>query len=389
MSNKPDLRIGIIGYNFMGKAHSNAWLQANKFFDAPYHAVLKAACGRNEAATRKFADNWGWEHVETDWRKVVARDDIDVIDIATPQVLHHDIAVAAAEAGKHLFCEKPMCLSTAEAKSMLAAAEKAGVRHYLNHNYRRVPAVRLAKKLIGEGAVGRIYHWRCAYQQDWIVDPNFPLTWQLTKEAAGTGPHADLNSHTVDLAHYLVGDIKDVSCTMASFIKQRPLPSPGATAFSEAETGPVEMGEVTVEDTSLMHVEFVNGAIGSFEATRFAAGRRNRNTFEIYGSEGSITFNLEQMNELQVYSRNDPPHAQGFKTVLTTEPCHDYMKNWWPPGHVIGYEHEFVHAAADFMEAIKNGTPIDPDFADGVKTMAVLDAGIESAQTGRRVRVSE
>ena len=384
----PQLRIAIIGYNFMGKAHSNAWLQASRFFDLPMQPILKVACGRNESATRKFADNWGWENIETDWKKVVERDDVDVIDVSLPQYLHHDVAVAAAQNGKHIFCEKPMALTLAEAEHMLAEADKAQIKHYLNHNYRRCPAIQLARQLIDEGKIGRIFHWRGAYQQDWIVDPEFPLTWQLQKESAGSGPHADLNSHSVDLAHYLVGDIKTVSCLTASFIGERPLPDEDATAFSAASNAaPSKTAPVTVEDTALMMVEFVNGAVGSFEATRFAPGRKNHNTFEIYGSEGSIIFDLERMNELRYFSRNDPDHAQGFRTILATEACHPYIANWWPPGHVIGYEHAFVHGVADFINAIAHDKPINPDFSDGVKCIRVLETGLKSAELGQRISI--
>ena len=378
---KPPLRIGIIGYNFMGKAHSNGWRQTAKFFDVEREPVLQVACGRNEAAVQAFADNWGWRHVETDWRKVVERDDIDVIDISLPQSLHAEVAIAAAENGKHVFCEKPMALTLEQGRAMLAAVEKAGVKHYVNHNYRRVPAIRLAKRLIDEGKIGRIFHWRGAYQQDWIVDPNFPLTWHLREETAGSGPHGDLNSHSVDLAHYLVGDITSVSCMTTNFITERPLPGEGAATFSAGEqSGPQEMGSVTVEDASLMHVTFAGGAIGSFEATRFATGRKNHNVIEIYGSEGSLAFNLERMNELE--------EAQGFRTILATESCHDYISNWWPPGHMIGYEHEFVHGMVDFIHAIATNGEIDPSFADGVKVMAVLEAGLRSAkEDGRRLPI--
>lgn len=382
-----ELRVAIIGYNFMGKAHSNAWLQAARFFDLPARPVLQVACGRNEAALRAFADNWGWKHIETDWRKVIARDDVDVVDIALPQHLHAEVAIAAAQAGKHLFCEKPMALSLADAEAMLAAAEAAKVTHYVNHNYRRTPAVRLARQLIEEGKIGRLFHWRGAYQQDWIVDPEFPLTWHLRKETAGSGPHGDLNSHSVDLAHYLMGDIRTVSCLTAHFIKERPLPGEGAATFIAGAGGAATRGAVTVEDASLMMVEFASGAVGSFEATRFAPGRKNRNTFEIYGSEGALAFDLERMNELQYHSRRDPEHAQGFRTIMATESCHPYIKHWWPPGHIIGYEHEFTHAVADFVTAVAHGTPIDPDFRDGVKCIRVLEAALQSAASGRRENV--
>jgi len=384
MPAKKELRVAIIGYNFMGKAHSNAWLQASRFFDIPMKPVLQVACGRNEKALRSFADTWGWNHIETDWRKVVAREDVDVVDISVPQYLHHEMAIAAARAGKHLFCEKPMALNTIEAEAMLREAEAAKVVHYLNHNYRRTPAVQLARQLIDDGKIGRIYHWRGAYQQDWIVDPNFPLTWQLRKETAGSGPHNDLNSHSVDLAHYLVGDIKSVSCLTASFIKERPLPSQEATAFTGGAAGAAARGAVTVEDASLMMVEFANGAVGSFEATRFAQGRKNRNMFEIYGSDGALVFNLERMNELEFFSRKDSENAQGFRTILATESSHPYIKNWWPPGHIIGYEHAFTHGVVDFVAAVANGTPIAPNFRDGVKCVRVLEAGLKSAASGKK-----
>ena len=383
-----EIRVAIIGTNFMGRAHSNAWLQAPRFFDLQLRPVLQVACGRNEQTLQTFARRWGWRHTETDWRKAVERDDVDLVDISLPQHLHHDVAIAAAKAGKHILCEKPMALTLAEAEAMLAAAENARVRHYLNHNYRRAPAVALAKQLIDEGGIGRIFHWRGAYQQDWTVDPEFPLTWHLRRETAGTGPHGDLNSHSVDLANYLVGEIRSVSCLLAHFITERPLPGADPLAAGEDHpAGPRETGPVTVEDASLMQVEFANGAVGSFEATRFAAGRKNHHTFEIYGSEGSIVFDLERMNELQFYSTRDPREAQGFRTILATEAVHPYSGHWWPPGHTLGYEHTFVHGVADFVQAIALERPIAPDFSDGVKISRVLDAGVHSAQTGRRVHL--
>jgi predicted dehydrogenase len=382
------LRVAIIGYRFMGKAHSNAWLQASRFFDIESQPVLKVACGREKEPLRKFAERWGWEQIETDWRKVIEREDIDVVDVSLPQHLHCDVATAAAKAGKHIFCEKPMALTVAEAQEMLSAAQQAGIKHYLNHNYRRCPAVRLARRLIEEGKIGRIFHWRGAYQQDWIVDPDFPLTWHLQKETAGSGPHGDLNSHSVDLAHYLVSDIATVACLTASFVHSRPLPSKGAGTFDAGgSASSKEFGEVTVEDASLMNVEFTNGAVGSFEATRFASGRKNRNTFEIYGSNGGLAFDLERMNELQYHSRVEPDYVQGFRTILVTDPSHSYIGNWWPPGHMIGYEHSFVHAVVDFINAIDKDLPIEPNFADGLKCLKVLEAGLQSAASGKRVAV--
>ncbi len=385
--NMKTINIGIIGYNFMGKAHSNAWLQASRFFNLNSTPVLKVACGRNEAAVTAFAQNWGWETIETDWRKVMDRDDIDVVDIALPQHLHYEVAIAAAKSGKHIFCEKPMCFTSAQAREMLIAAEENGIVHYLNHNYRRTPAVLLAKQMIDEGQLGRIFHWRGAYQQDWITDPEFPLTWHLQKETAFAGPQWDLNSHSVDLAHFLVGDIKTVTCLTAQFIAERPLPGAGAATFSAGANSSKEKGKVTVEDAALMMVQFENGAIGSFEATRFATGRKNYNTFEIYGSKGSLRFNLERMNELEFFSMEDPEDWRGFRTIIVTEDSHPYISHWWPPGHIIGYEHAFTHAVADFIQAVESGKPIYPNFGDGAKTMEVLEAGLESAKTGQRVSI--
>ncbi len=383
---KKTMNVGIIGYNFMGRAHSQAWLNAPRYFDVPIETNLKVACGRSEKPLKDFADRWGWQETATDWRKVVERDDIDIVDISVPTALHRDVVVAAAKAGKHIFCEKPCALNSKQATEMLAAAEEAGVVHYLNHNYRRCPAVVLAKQFIDDGRLGDIYHWRGAYLQSWIVDPNFPLTWQLQAESAGAGPHADLNSHSIDLARYLVGDVKAVAAMKANFITERPLPAAGATAFQGGSKGG-KTGKVTVEDALFMVAEFANGAIGSFEASRFALGRENYNMFEIYGSRGAVAFNLERMNELQYFSEDDPSDAQGFRTIIATEPNHPYVSHWWPPGHIIGYEHEFTHAVADFLQAVDKGEAIRPNLEDGVKIMQVIDAGLESAATGRRVEL--
>lgn len=384
------MNVAIIGTKFMGKAHSNAWSNAPRFFDMGIRPVLKVAVGTDPAGTKAMAENWGWEEWSTDWREVVARPDIDIVDIAAPTWLHYDMAMAAAEAGKHIFLEKPVALSVAQAREMLAAAERAGVVHYVNHNYRRVPAVRLARRLIDEGFVGRIFHWRSAYLQDWIVDPAFPLTWHLRQETAGYGVHGDLGSHSVDLARYLVGDIEAVTGMMTTFIKERPLPGAGAATFSAGSGESRETGPVTVDDASFFVAEFAGGVLGSFETSRFAPGRKNYNLFEIYGSEGSIAFNLERMNELQIFSRSDPAYAQGFRTILVTEAGqHDYIANWWPPGHTIGYEHEFHHAVVDFMHAIETGGTIAPNLYDGVKEMEVLAAVVESSQTGRKVSLSQ
>ena len=278
----------------------------------------------------------GWEGYETDWRKLVAREDIDLVDITTPNRTHRDIAVAAAQAGKHVFCEKPLVMNLAEAKEMLAAVEEAGVKHMVNFNYRRCPAVGLAKEMIEAGELGEIYHWRAAYLQDWIVDPEFPLVWRLRKQVAGSGSLGDLAAHSIDLARYLVGEIEEVVAMAQTFIKERPLPT--AMAGISAEAGE-ERGEVTVEDAAAFMAWFENGVFGTFEATRFALGRRNCNRFEINGSKGSLVFNMERMNELLYYSQEDTKGRQGFRRIQATDPSHPYMEAWWLPGHIIGYEH--------------------------------------------------
>jgi predicted dehydrogenase len=382
------LNVAIIGTGFMGKAHSNAWRQAPKFFQLGIKPIMKVACDTEVECTSTFADLWGWESIETDWRKVVERKDVDIVDICTPTWLHQEIAIAAAHNGKHIFCEKPITLSYAGAKEMYEAAEKAGVVHYLNHNYRRAPAVAFARQLIDEGKIGTIYHWRGTYLQDWITNPKFPLTWHLQKKFAGAGPHYDLNSHSVDLGRYLVGDIKAVTAMMKTFITERPLPGIGAGTF-KAGTGATDMAQVTVDDAAFMLAEFENGALGSFEASRFANGRKNYNYFEIYGSKGSLIFNLERMNELQYLDLSDTADEQGFRTILVTNSTHPYVAAWWPPGHIIGYEHEFSHAIVDYLTAIEKGTKIAPNFYDGMKAMQVLEAAIKSAETGKKIVVSE
>ncbi|MCL2703168.1 MAG: Gfo/Idh/MocA family oxidoreductase [Defluviitaleaceae bacterium] len=387
---KKKVNVAVIGTKFMGKAHSNGWLAAPKFFDLPYEPVLKMVCARDTDAAGEFAENWGYEQVEGDWRKAIESKDIDIIDICAPTYLHKEMALAAADAGKHIYCEKPCALNCAEAVEMAEAADKAGVMHYLNHNYRRVPAVALAKKIIGDGKIGEIYHWRGAYLQDWIMDPQFPLTWQLQRGIAGAGPHYDLNSHSVDLARYLVGEIASVSAIFKTFVKERPLPGAGGGTFADGGgTASNEKGAVDVDDAAFMSVIFENGALGSFNASRFAGGRKNFNVFEIYGSKGSIAFDLERMNELQYFNMDDHDDLQGFRTVPATLPGHPYVSAWWPPAHIIGYEHTFAHAVKDFLEALAGDRKIEPNLWDGVKIMKVLEAGILSDREARRVDVSE
>jgi predicted dehydrogenase len=386
-----DVNVGLIGYSFMGKAHSHAYKDMSFFFpEAAAKPTMKAICGRNEANVKEAAENFGWQGYETDWKNLIARDDIDLIDISTPGDSHAEMAIAAAEAGKHIFCEKPLANNLSEARAMNAAAERAGVKTMVAYNYRRVPAVALAKQLIDEGRIGQIYHWRAVYLQDWIMDPNFPLVWRLQKEKAGSGPHGDLNAHIIDLARYLVGDIAEVVGMDETFIKERPIADEIDSALGASAGGATRMGPVTVDDTTLFLSRFENGAVGSFEATRFAGGRRNGNRFEINGSKGSIAFNLEKMNELQYYNRDDEPHIQGFREIMVGEGCHPYMDHWWPPGHTIGWEHTFVHEVYDLVQAIAGeNKDLHPDFAEGVKDQAVLEAVSASVANRSWVKVSE
>ncbi len=375
-----ELNIGMIGYSFMGKAHSNGFRQVPAFFpELDVNPILKVICGRDRDAVQRAAQTYGWEESETDWKKVIARDDIDVIDICTPGNLHLPMAKAALEAGKHVICEKPLANTLAEARELLAVAENASQKTMVAFNYRRVPAVALARQLIAEGRIGEIYHWRAVYLQDWIIDPDYPLVWRLEKDKAGSGPHGDLNAHIIDLALHLVGDIDSVVGADTTFIEERPILD--AVDAGLGAKGGETMGRVTVDDATLFLARFANGALGSFEATRFAAGRRNHNRFEINGSKGSLAFNLEKMNELQFYSREDEDHIQGFREIIVGEGNQPFMSAWWPPGHIIGWEHTFTHEFRDFFEAIAKDEAFSPDFAEGTKVQAVLEAVVDSAKS--------
>jgi predicted dehydrogenase len=367
------INVGLVGYKFMGKAHSNAYRQVAAFFpDVALHPVMQTLCGRDREAVAHAAAQFGWHDVETDWRRLVERDDLGLIDISTPGDTHAPIAIAAAEHGKHVFCEKPLANTLAEARQMQAAVERAGVVGMVNFNYRRVPAVQLAKRLIDEGRIGQIYHWRAVYLQDWIMDPNFPLVWRLQKDVAGAGTLGDLGAHIVDLARMLVGEIVALTGLTTTFIKQRPVL--GETTGGLGAAAGAEMGEVTVDDAALFLTRFDNGAVGSFEVTRFGKGRANYNSFEINGSKGSIVFNLERMNELQVLFDDDAADVRGFRTVLVTDSTHPYMQAWWPAGHIVGWEHTFTHTVRDLLNGIAVGTSPDATFTDGLRCQAVLDA---------------
>jgi predicted dehydrogenase len=374
--------VGLIGYKFMGRAHSNAYRQVATFFpDVALKPEMTAVCGRDATAVKEFADQFGWRGTETDWKALVARDDIGLVDVSTPGDSHAPIAIAAAESGKHVFCEKPLANTLAEARQMQAAVEKAGLVGMVNFNYRRVPAVQLAKKLIDEGRIGKIYHWRAVYLQDWIMDPNFPLVWRLNKDAAGSGTLGDLGAHIIDLARMLLGEISTVTGLTETFIKQRPMLA--GTTGGLGAAGGAEMGQVTVDDAALFLARFQNGAIGTFEVTRFANGRANYNSFEINGSKGSILFNLERMNELNVLFSDDAADVKGYRNVLVTDGgAHPYVGAWWPAGHIIGWEHTFTHGVYDLLNGIAKGESPHATFEDGVRCQAILDAVERSAGSG-------
>ncbi len=363
----------------MGKAHSNAWRQAPRFFDLPANVELHTICGRNEAAVRDAASTLGWQNVATDWRKVVADPEIDIVDICTPNDSHREIAVAAAEHGKAILCEKPLAMTVAECAEMAAAVKRARVVNMICHNYRRIPAIAMAKRMIERGDLGdRIFHFRARYAQDWIVDPEFPLVWRLQSKIAGSGAHGDIDAHIIDLARYLVGEIKEVCGLMETFIKKRPLMD--AAGGGLTAKGGKKMGTVTVDDAVSWIGKFRNGAVANLEATRFALGRKNHITLEINGSAGSIAFDFEDMNRLKYFRADDPTDAQGFRDILVTDSSHPFAGAWWPPGHIVGYEHTFVNTFADFIIAVVAGRSVQPTFQDGLENQKVLEAIETSAR---------
>ncbi len=379
---KRTLNIGMIGYNFMGKAHSNAWRQAPRFFDLPAGVRLHTICGRSPKSVEAAREHLGWQKASTDWRAVVSDPEIDVIDVCTPNDSHCEIVLEAAKHGKAILCEKPLAMDVPECEKMAAAVKKAGVVNMICHNYRRIPAIALAKKMIERGDLGdRIYHFRARYAQDWIADPNFPLVWRLQAKIAGSGAHGDIDAHIIDLGRYLVGEIKEVCGLMETFIKERPL-LVEAGAKSAKKTG-----KVTVDDAVSWIGRFKNGAIANLEATRFAHGRKNHITLEINGSKGSLAFNFEDMNRLQYFNTGDPEDRRGFRDILVTEGIHPYTGAWWPPGHIIGYEHTFVNAFADFVKAVVAGKSVQPTFEDGMQNEKVLAAVEQSARTRSWVKI--
>jgi len=369
------LRVALIGHGFMGAAHSQGWRVAPRFFDLPAMPAMSVLVGRDQAHTSAAADKWGWNESSTNWRAVVERPDIDVVDICTPGTSHAEIAIAALDAGKHVLCEKPLANTVAEAEAMADAAARAaqhGIFAMVGFTYRRVPAAALARDFVAAGKIGDIRQVRVNYLQDWLVDPEAPLTWRLQKELAGSGALGDIGAHAIDLAQFITGQrLTSVSGILETLVKERPLLG---TRAGLAGTVTGERGAVTVDDLALFTGRFDTGALGSFEATRFSTGRKNAFRIEVAGAEGAISFDLEDLNALQFFDGNTASGQQGFTKILVTEAEHPYLAAWWPPGHMLGYEHGFTHQAKDFVEAISAGRAPTPSFADGLQVQRVLEA---------------
>jgi len=378
---KKKVGIALIGYAFMGKTHSNAYRQVTKFFEPDVEPEMKVLVGRNEDNVRRAAEHFGWQEYSTNFEEVLARPDIDIIDISTPGNQHAPMAIAAAKAGKTVFCEKPLGNTFDEAKSMLDAVEAAKVVNMVCFNYRRVPAIALAKRMIENGDLGRIYHFRARYLQDWIADPNFPLVWRLQKEIAGSGTLGDIGAHILDLSTYLVGPLTELAGMTETFVKQRPLQAQTTGTEGLTAKASTEYGEVTVDDAAAFMGRFNNGAIGVFEATRFAPGRRNFNTFEINGEKGSIAFNFERMNELEYFDASDKSDRQGFRTINVNENDQPYSGVYWPAGHIIGYEHTFINTVYDLLQAHAKGESAHPTFRDGAYNNLVLETIVKAAES--------
>lgn len=374
------LGVGMIGYAFMGAAHSQAWRVAPRFFDLPLQPEMTVVAGRTRAAVEAAAHRLGWAHVETDWRALVARDDVDLVDVCTPGDTHAEIAVAALAAGKHVLCEKPLANSVAEAEEMVRAADAAaehGIRAMVGFTYRRVPAVALARELVAEGRLGTLRHVRAQYLQDWIADEDAPLSWRLDKARAGSGALGDIGAHAVDLAQFITGErVTGVSGLLETFVHERPVAAEFSGLHGAAGAG---RGPVTVDDAALFTARLSGGAVASFEATRFAWGRKNAIRIEVNGSLGSLAFDFEDMNVLHWFDATDDPRVAGFRRIVVTEPQHPYVGAWWPAGHGLGYEHGFVHQAVDLVRALAAGEQPTPSFADGLQVQRVLDAVERSA----------
>ncbi|GAA1981400.1 Gfo/Idh/MocA family oxidoreductase [Microbacterium pumilum] len=379
------LRVAMIGYGFMGATHSVGWRQAPRMFDLPDAVEMAVIVGRNEDAVAAAAEKWGWAESATDWREVIARDDIDIVDIVTPGDSHAEIAIAALDAGKHVLVEKPLANSVAEAEAMTDAAARAaanGVRSMVGFTYRRVPAVTFLRDLVAEGVVGTVQQVRAAYRQDWLVDPQMPLAWRLQKEHAGSGALGDIGAHIIDMTQFVTGQTVDaVSGTMDTIVKERPMLGAGELGSLSSLKGAAEsLGQVTVDDVALFTGRLANGALVSFEATRFATGRKNALTIEVSGDKGALAFDLEDLNSLQFYDGTAPEDRQGFTKILVTEAQHPYLAAWWPAGHMLGYEHGFSHQVVDLVTAIHEGSDPHPSFAEGLSVQRVLDAVERSSE---------
>lgn len=383
---KKDIRVALLGTKFMGRAHSNAFARVGQFFEPGLNPVMAVVCGRDKAGTQALARRFGWQEASTDWKEVVRRKDIGLVDVSTTGNTHLPMVEAAAKAGKAIFCEKPLANTLPEARAMLAAVKKAGVPHMVNFNYRFTPAVSLARQFIKEGKLGRIFHWRSVYLQDWIVDPAFPMVWRLDRKLAGSGSLGDIAAHSIDMARFLVGDIDEVTGMTQTFIKERNLPGKADGGLG-AKKGSGK-GKVTVDDAVAFLARFKNGVFGTFEATRFATGRKNFNGWEINGEKGSLVFNFEDMNRLQFYDRTQKSREQGFKNIMVTEGDHPYTAAWWPAGHIIGYEHTFVHAVYELLNNLAAKKMPSPNFEDGVRCQEVLEAVQRSADSKKWVKVS-
>ncbi len=379
MKAKKTLNVGMIGYGFMARTHSNAYRKVGNFFELEYQPVLKTVCGLVEAEAQAFAEKWGYESYTTDWRKVVADKDIDIIEICVPNNRHAEIAIAAAQAGKIVICEKPLALNSEEALRMTEAVEAAGVPNLVSFNYRRIPAVTLAKQLIDEGRLGKIFHYRANFLQDWTISADVPqggmATWRLDAKAAGSGVTGDLLAHCIDLALWQNGPIQNLTAMTETFVKER----------KNVETGTVE--PVKIDDACIFFCRFANGSIGNFESTRYARGHKALFTFEINGELGSLRWDLHDLHRLQYFNYRDEGILRGWRSIHVSDSDHPYMKNWWVPGLQIGYEHSFVHQIADFLQGLAKGQPVSPTFREALATQRICDAILASAKSGQQQEI--
>jgi predicted dehydrogenase len=384
-STRPTVAVGMVGHAFMGAAHSQAWRSAPRFFDLPLVPTMQVVCGRDPARVAEAADRLGWAETETDWRRLVERPDIDLVDICTPGDTHAEIAIAALAAGKHVLCEKPLANTVAEAEQMAAAAQAAaadGVRAMVGFTYRRVPAIALARRLVAEGRIGEIRHVRAQYLQDWIADAEAPLSWRLDKAKAGSGSLGDIGAHIIDLTQHITGErLTEVSGRLETFVKERPVAAGGTAGTLGGGGASAERGPVTVDDAAVFIARLSGGGLGVYEATRFATGRKNAIRIEVNGSAGSLAFDFEDMNVLEFFDGSDPDETAGFRRILVTEAAHPYVAAWWPPGHGLGYEHGFTHQVVDLVQAIADQVDPSPTFADGLQVQRVLAAVEASSDT--------